>query len=213
MASRSDRALLLFSAGEITPLLAGRTDVERISAGCRTLQNMLVEVGGGATRRPGLQFIAETKEPAELSFVSMTGTATYYGITEFGDVSDPPRKYRMLTHNYGGFTRDTSSLDLLRLWPGPNPRVKYSTAGVLDEDLSFGCGGDVDTAAAYADQLTLEDVEDDTETTGGDWVAFPPNWIREKTAKYFRAFTEPSGETRGEYYALTMGRNGVVATS
>src|SRR5690554_4112493 len=190
--ARSDKAHLLFSAGEITPLLAGRTDVERISAGCRTLQNMLVEVGGGATRRPGLQFIAETKETAELSFVSMTGTATYYGITEFGDVSDPPRKYRMLTHNYGAYGRAASGLSSFGLFPGLATRVRYSTAGVLQDDLSFGAGSsvaDVGTTAGYADQLTLEDVQDNPNHTGGDWVAFPPNWIREKTAKYFRDFT------------------------
>src|SRR5690554_6432347 len=149
--ARSDKAHLLFSAGEITPLLAGRTDVERISAGCRTLQNMLVEVGGGATRRPGLQFIAETKETAELSFVSMTGTATYYGITEFGNVSDPPRKYRMLTHNYGAYGRAASGLTTFGLFPGlVATRVRYSTAGVRVDDLSFGVGGsiaDVFTAA------------------------------------------------------------------
>lgn len=63
MAAKSQRELLAFNRGEITPLLSGRTDVQAISAGCRQLRNMIVETQGGVSRRPGLQFIALARQP------------------------------------------------------------------------------------------------------------------------------------------------------
>ena len=41
--------------------LSGRTDFNKYSSGCKTLQNFLVHPQGAATRRVGTQFIAEVK--------------------------------------------------------------------------------------------------------------------------------------------------------
>lgn len=51
-----------FTAGELSPRLAGRIDQAKYYNGCKTLQNMLIYPHGGAVRRPGTYFVAETKD-------------------------------------------------------------------------------------------------------------------------------------------------------
>lgn len=50
-----------FNAGEMSPLLEGRTDISKYYSGCRTLENLYALSYGGAQRRPGTRFIAEAK--------------------------------------------------------------------------------------------------------------------------------------------------------
>jgi hypothetical protein len=54
----SDKVLVSFNAGELSPLLDSRSDLDKAASGCRTLENMIVETYGSARRRPGTQFIA-----------------------------------------------------------------------------------------------------------------------------------------------------------
>ena len=56
-----------FTAGELSPKLDGRTELNKYFNGSKQLQNFLVLPQGGATRRPGTQFIAETKASANAS--------------------------------------------------------------------------------------------------------------------------------------------------
>lgn len=58
-----------FTAGEWSPFLDGRADLEKYDYAARTLQNMRVLPYGGITLRPGLQFIAGTKNNAQASRV------------------------------------------------------------------------------------------------------------------------------------------------
>lgn len=64
--SESERVIVAFNTGELSPELGGRSDIERMSAGCREVQNMKLGVFGFAERRPGLEFIgyAKQSEPA-----------------------------------------------------------------------------------------------------------------------------------------------------
>lgn len=55
-------------------------------------------------REIGLQAVQSTFL-APVSFVSYEGSATIHGITELGNVSDPPRKYQNLVPDNGGFLR------------------------------------------------------------------------------------------------------------
>jgi len=50
-----------FSGGEFAPSLWSRVDLQRYASGCRTLRNFFVHPHGGASNRPGLQFIAKPK--------------------------------------------------------------------------------------------------------------------------------------------------------
>jgi hypothetical protein len=52
-------ALTNFTAGEISPRLAGRVDLSRYFNGCRTLENFHVHPHGGATRRCGLRYVTQ----------------------------------------------------------------------------------------------------------------------------------------------------------
>lgn len=61
MAQESERVCFAFGAGEISPVLDARIDVEKLTTGCRSLQNMTLGVWGFAERRAGLQFIAAAK--------------------------------------------------------------------------------------------------------------------------------------------------------
>ena len=54
-------ALNSFAAGELSPLLDGRTDLAKYFVGLKTLLNMIAYPTGGVTRRGGLKYIAEVK--------------------------------------------------------------------------------------------------------------------------------------------------------
>lgn len=78
--------ILSFNAGELGPLLDGRTDITKYEQGCRTLQNFLVSVSGAAVRRPGLQFIAAAKygnKKCRMIAFEFSTIQTY--MLEFGD--------------------------------------------------------------------------------------------------------------------------------
>lgn len=64
MATRNTQKMLVsFNSGVITPRMDARVDLEKASASCRTLDNMFPRTYGMAMRRPGLRFIAEVKMP------------------------------------------------------------------------------------------------------------------------------------------------------
>lgn len=55
------KSIVSFNAGELSPLLDARVDLDKYSSGCRKLQNAITRSYGGVNRRPGTQFIAEAK--------------------------------------------------------------------------------------------------------------------------------------------------------
>ena len=58
---RQDLELTSFTKGELSPRLKGRVDYEGYFNGCETLLNMVVQLQGGVTRRPGTMFSDYTK--------------------------------------------------------------------------------------------------------------------------------------------------------
>ena len=75
-----------FNAGELSPLLNGRTDISKYYSGCQELDNFLVLTYGGVMRRPGTAYIADAKnadEAARLISFEFSIIQTY--ILEFGD--------------------------------------------------------------------------------------------------------------------------------
>ena len=53
-------AITSFNAGEWSPNMAGRVDIDRYSAACRTLENFIPLVQGAAAKRPGTRFVRQT---------------------------------------------------------------------------------------------------------------------------------------------------------
>lgn len=56
-----------FTAGELSPLLDGRTDISRYYNGAKTLENYIPLPQGGLKRRPGTYYVAATKSSSKLS--------------------------------------------------------------------------------------------------------------------------------------------------
>ena len=50
-------AIVNFNAGEITPDVDAREDIEKYTGGCRKCENMIPDVYGNATKRPGTEFV------------------------------------------------------------------------------------------------------------------------------------------------------------
>lgn len=56
--------LLSFNAGEFSPLVRGRIDLEKYRSGCEKLENFLPQITGPVRKRPGTRFVNEVKTSA-----------------------------------------------------------------------------------------------------------------------------------------------------
>ena len=84
--ARSAPSFSAFSAGEISPLLEGRTGLEKYKEGLADLTNMIVMPTGGTKRRPGTEYLGEVKSSSVKSRLipfQFKSTDTY--ILEFGN--------------------------------------------------------------------------------------------------------------------------------
>lgn len=73
-----------FTAGELCEWMAGRTDTDSYAKGCKSLQNCLVRPFGGALKRPGLEYIAETKNTDTTRLIPFTFSIDETYIIEVG---------------------------------------------------------------------------------------------------------------------------------
>jgi len=60
--ARSAPALSTFTAGEISPRLEGRVNIEKYREGLSDLTNMIVQPHGGVTRRPGTEYLGQVND-------------------------------------------------------------------------------------------------------------------------------------------------------
>ena len=75
-----------FTAGELTPKLAGQVDFKKYNNGVEELQNMTVFPQGGATRRYGSRFVAEVKDSSKSTrLIPFEFNITQAYQLEFGD--------------------------------------------------------------------------------------------------------------------------------
>ena len=58
-----------FIGGEISPELSARTDYDKRGKAAKTIKNFIIRMFGGATKRTGFKFIAETKDSSKKSRV------------------------------------------------------------------------------------------------------------------------------------------------
>ena len=74
-----------FTAGEITPKLAGQVDFDKYTNGCETLENMTVFPQGGAERRYGTRFVCEVKDSSAVNrLIPFEFSVTQSYVLEFG---------------------------------------------------------------------------------------------------------------------------------
>ena len=69
--AKSSAPFTNFTAGELSPKLDGRTDLNKYYNGCKKLQNFLTFPQGGVTRRPGTEFIQSAPTPSQSSSVRL----------------------------------------------------------------------------------------------------------------------------------------------
>lgn len=84
---RFDYIYTNFSAGEFSPLLAGRVDLQKYRSGCETLENFIPRPHGPAVGRGGLRYIGEVKDSSKrtrlIPFDAGSGSGLYH--LEFGE--------------------------------------------------------------------------------------------------------------------------------
>lgn len=132
-----------FNTGELSPTLEGRTDLNKYSSGCRTLENFIPMVQGPARRRSGTYFVEEIKNSANRSWLlrfEFSESQAY--ILEFGD------QYIRFYTNYGQVqtgsvtawqTSQSYVVGDLRSNGGTNYYCKVAhTSGTFSTDLSAG---------------------------------------------------------------------------
>ena len=73
-----------FQAGELSPRLEGRIDLQKYSAGAQTLQNMLVYPQGGITRRPGTYYSGTSKDGGKVRLINFEFSDEQAYVLEFG---------------------------------------------------------------------------------------------------------------------------------
>lgn len=56
-----------FTAGELSPALAARVDLAKYASGLRTAINLFIHPHGGASNRPGTEFVSEVKNSTHLA--------------------------------------------------------------------------------------------------------------------------------------------------
>ena len=82
-----DSILTNFTAGELSPNMYGRTDIEKYYNGCMTMENFLVLPQGGAYRRPGSRYVASVKTASAFTrLVPFIFSTTQSYILEFGNL-------------------------------------------------------------------------------------------------------------------------------
>ena len=82
--ARVSTILTNFRAGELSPKLFGRIDLQKYSEGCETLENMLVFPSGGITRRPGTTFAGRTKDDGKVKLINFEFSDEQAYVLEFG---------------------------------------------------------------------------------------------------------------------------------
>jgi hypothetical protein len=74
------------NAGELSPYMDARSDVEKYRSGCRTLENMIVLPYGGVYRRAGTEYLGEAKSASQqCRLIGFNFSATTTFVLEFGN--------------------------------------------------------------------------------------------------------------------------------
>ena len=74
-----------FTAGELSPLLAGRGDLSKYSNGARGIENCIILPTGGARRRTGFRYIGATKDNGVACLIPFSFSTEQSYILEMGN--------------------------------------------------------------------------------------------------------------------------------
>ena len=75
-----------FNAGELSPALKGRADLEKYRNGCDTMINFLPQIHGPARKRPGTRYVNEVKDSSkQVRLIPFEYSTEQAYVLEFGD--------------------------------------------------------------------------------------------------------------------------------
>ncbi len=85
--SKSTPMINNFNAGELSPLVDARSNIEKYYSGCRKLENFVPLIEGGAKRMPGSYYVTGVKTDADATrIIPFHFSTTQAYVLEFGDL-------------------------------------------------------------------------------------------------------------------------------
>lgn len=101
-----------FNAGELSPLLDGRVDINKYNNGCTVLENFIPSVQGPAVRRGGTRFVAEVKNNSHRTWLQRFEFSNSQSfVLEFGN------NYVRFFFNRGQLLSGGSPYEISSPWP------------------------------------------------------------------------------------------------
>jgi len=79
------KAINSFNAGELSPYLYARSDLDKYQSGCLTMENFTPLPYGGATRRPAIEYIGDSKQDDKIRLISFTPSTSNSFLLELGE--------------------------------------------------------------------------------------------------------------------------------
>jgi hypothetical protein len=139
MANVSQRS---FSAGELSPAMYARTDLQRYATGLRTLRNAVVMRTGGVQSRAGFEYLGTTKGNVAARLVEAVFDTTSNFVLEFGNLyvrfwkdGEPI----VITTPAAWLTATAYTVGIIRSEAGTNYLcLEDHTSGTFATDLSAG---------------------------------------------------------------------------
>lgn len=122
--SRSTHVQTNFTAGEFSPRLFGRTDIAKIRNAAATVENVICQKHGGASRRPGTKYVNAVRDSADATrLIGFEYSVDQTYMLEFGD-------------QYIRFYRDSGQLTKTHTvstasWAGGTATVTLSAAHTI----------------------------------------------------------------------------------
>ncbi len=103
-----------FAAGEVSPLIEGRVDLQPFFSSCRRLRNFIASVQGPALKRPGFRFVGEVKDSTKTTvLVPFIFSNVQAYILEFGD------RYMRVFRDNAAVTDTDSSISAIDITAPP----------------------------------------------------------------------------------------------
>lgn len=110
-----------FTSGELSPRLRARVDLEQYGNGAAELTNAIVLPAGGATKRPGSTFVAQTKSTGTTLVRAFTPDIAAAYVLELGD------SYVRFYRNRAQVMNGSAPLELTTPWAAADlPRLRFA---------------------------------------------------------------------------------------
>jgi hypothetical protein len=130
-----------FNAGELSPRLKGRSDLEKYKTGLQLCENAIPLPHGGVTRRSGFRYINEVKDSTkEVELLPFEFSEDQSYVLEFGDL------YMRVYMDGGRVVTVDDETKLLLHMDGPDTSVTFTDDSGAPHTVTPGGNAQIDTA-------------------------------------------------------------------